>query len=130
MDSYAPERAGRPDTAELWHKVTTEEDPERTRRYHSLDISEKAFGGPRRSPRGRLRGHGPDRRGGCPPARRGCSPASSTSPSSAPGRGSVAPEEIERFLTVQRLPELKAGELGQLNIAAAVELEKSPKGIF
>ncbi len=43
----------------------------------------------------------------------------------------MAPEGIERFLdTVQRLPELKAGELGQLNIAAAVELEKSPKGIF
>ena len=45
VDSYAPERAGRPDTVELWHKVTTVEDPEWTRRYHSLDINEKAFGG-------------------------------------------------------------------------------------
>ncbi|NUP73669.1 MAG: MmgE/PrpD family protein, partial [Sinomonas sp.] len=45
VDSYAPERAGRPDTVELWRKVTTEEDPEWTRRYHSLDIAEKAFGG-------------------------------------------------------------------------------------
>ena len=45
VDSYAPERAGRPDTVELWHKVTTVEDPEWTRRYHSLDIAEKAFGG-------------------------------------------------------------------------------------
>src|SRR5699024_887743 len=44
-DSYAPERAGRPDTVALWHKVTTEEDPEWTRRYHSLDLTEKAFGG-------------------------------------------------------------------------------------
>ena len=34
-----------PDTVELWHKVTTVEDPEWTRRYHSLDIAEKAFGG-------------------------------------------------------------------------------------
>ncbi|MBM7504024.1 MmgE/PrpD family protein [Agromyces aurantiacus] len=43
--SYAPERAGRPDTVELWRKVTTVEDPEWTRRYHALDIAEKAFGG-------------------------------------------------------------------------------------
>jgi 2-methylcitrate dehydratase len=43
--SYAPERAGRPDTVELWKKVTTVEDAEWTRRYHSLDIAEKAFGG-------------------------------------------------------------------------------------
>src|SRR5690606_7182458 len=45
VDSYAPERAQRPDTVELWRKITTEEDPEWTRRYHSLDITEKAFGG-------------------------------------------------------------------------------------
>ena len=35
VDSYLPERAGRPDTIELWRKVTTAEDPEWTRRYHS-----------------------------------------------------------------------------------------------
>src|SRR5690606_4968176 len=38
-------RAGRPDTVDLWNKVTTLEDPEWTRRYHSTDIAEKAFGG-------------------------------------------------------------------------------------
>jgi 2-methylcitrate dehydratase len=43
--SYAPERAGRADTIALWNKVTTTEDPEWTRRYHSLDPAEKAFGG-------------------------------------------------------------------------------------
>ncbi|MBX3098510.1 MAG: MmgE/PrpD family protein [Salinibacterium sp.] len=43
--SYAPERAGRADTVALWHKVVTEEDPEWTRRYHSTDPQEKAFGG-------------------------------------------------------------------------------------
>src|ERR1700749_4291132 len=42
--SYAPERAHRPDTIELWHKVSTREDPEWTRRYHSADPAEKAFG--------------------------------------------------------------------------------------
>lgn len=44
-DSYAPSRAGRKDTVALWQKVTTEEDPEWTRRYHSRDPQEKAFGG-------------------------------------------------------------------------------------
>ena len=43
--SYAPERAALPDTVALWNKVVTEEDPEWTRRYHSNDPQEKAFGG-------------------------------------------------------------------------------------
>ncbi|GLS79631.1 MmgE/PrpD family protein [Paracoccus marinus] len=43
--SYAPERAGRPETVALWHKITTVEDPEWTRRYHARDPREKAFGG-------------------------------------------------------------------------------------
>ncbi len=42
--SYAPERAHRPDTVELWRKISTVEDPEWTRRYHSTDPAEKAFG--------------------------------------------------------------------------------------
>lgn len=43
--SYAPERANRPETIALWHKVSTVEDSEWTRRYHSHDPLEKAFGG-------------------------------------------------------------------------------------
>ncbi|KPM55437.1 2-methylcitrate dehydratase [Frankia sp. R43] len=42
--SYAPERAARPDTVALWQKITTVEDEEWTRRYHSTDPAEKAFG--------------------------------------------------------------------------------------
>ena len=42
--SYAPERAHRADTIELWRKISTVEDPEWTRRYHSNDPAEKAFG--------------------------------------------------------------------------------------
>jgi 2-methylcitrate dehydratase len=45
VDSYAPERARRPGTVALWHKIRTEEDPEWTRRYHSTDPREQAFGG-------------------------------------------------------------------------------------
>jgi 2-methylcitrate dehydratase len=43
--SYAADRATRPGTVALWHKVSTVEDPEWTRRYHSRDAKEKAFGG-------------------------------------------------------------------------------------
>lgn len=42
--SYLPERANRPSTIELWRKISTVEDPEWTRRYHSTDPNEKAFG--------------------------------------------------------------------------------------
>ncbi|MEH2563568.1 MmgE/PrpD family protein [Bradyrhizobium sp. AZCC 2289] len=43
--SYTPERAGRPETVALWHKIRTVEDPEWTRRYHTHNPKEKAFGG-------------------------------------------------------------------------------------
>jgi 2-methylcitrate dehydratase len=49
-ESYLPERASRADTSRadtvtLWHKIRTVEDPEWTRRYHSPDPNERAFGG-------------------------------------------------------------------------------------
>ncbi len=44
VDSYAPRRAGRRDTVELWHKIETREDPAWTKRYHSRDPNELAFG--------------------------------------------------------------------------------------
>lgn len=42
--SYAPERAHRTDTVELWQKISTVEDPEWTRRYHASDPAQRAFG--------------------------------------------------------------------------------------
>jgi 2-methylcitrate dehydratase len=45
VNSYAPERAQRKDTVELWHKIRTVEDAEWTKRYHSEDPAVKAFGG-------------------------------------------------------------------------------------
>jgi len=44
VKSYAPDRAGRPDTVSLWHKISTVEDPKWTERYHETDGSKKAFG--------------------------------------------------------------------------------------
>lgn len=43
--SYAPERATRPDTVDLWRRIVTEEDPDWTRRYHSPDPEDRAYGG-------------------------------------------------------------------------------------
>lgn len=43
--SYTPERAARPDTIRLWHKIKTVEDAEWTRRYHTADPAQRAFGG-------------------------------------------------------------------------------------
>ena len=44
VDSYSSRRAHRPDTVALWHKIETREDAEWTRRYHTSDPTEKAFG--------------------------------------------------------------------------------------
>lgn len=45
VKSYAPERAQRPDTVKLWHKIRTVEDPKWTEAYHNSDPNKKRFGG-------------------------------------------------------------------------------------
>lgn len=136
VDSYAPERAGRPDTVELWHKVTTEEDAEWTRRYHSLDISEKAFGGTVEITLNdgtvitdQIAVADAHPLGARPFAR-----AEYINKFRTLAAGLVEEAEIERFLAaVERLPELAAGELDQLNITAApgvIDLAAGPKGLF
>src|ERR1039458_2833001 len=45
VKSYAPEVTNHPEVIALWKKITTREDAEWTRRYHSIDPKEKAFGG-------------------------------------------------------------------------------------
>ncbi|WP_413250626.1 MmgE/PrpD family protein [Sinomonas flava] len=136
VDSYSPERAGRPDTVALWHKVTTEEDPEWTRRYHSLDISEKAFGGSvvitltdGTVVEDQIAVADAHPLGARPFGREQYIAKFRTLAAEA-----VAPEEIDRFLdAVQRLPELGAGELDALNIVAkdgVIDLAAAPKGLF
>ncbi len=136
VDSYLPERAARPDTVELWHKTTTAEDAEWTRRYHSEDPDEKAFGG-----RVEITLHD------------GTVLTDEIAVADAHPLGArpfarenyiakfrllaepvLAPEEIERFLGLaERLPELTAAEVQQLNIVAAAGVlasVPSPKGLF
>ncbi|WP_026554156.1 MmgE/PrpD family protein [Arthrobacter sp. 35W] len=136
VDSYTPERAGRPDTVELWHKVTTAEDPEWTRRYHTNDIAEKAFGGSVviTLADGTVITDEIAVADAHPLGARPFARAQYIAKFRTLAEGLVEPAEIERFLAAaQRLPQLAAGELDQLNIQAApgvIDLAAAPKGLF
>jgi 2-methylcitrate dehydratase len=136
VDSYAPSRAARPDTVELWNKTTTLEDKEWTRRYHSIDPNEKAFGG-------RVEVTLRDGSkiideiavadahplGARPFAREQYIQKFKTLAADV-----LDASEIDRFLSlVQRLPELTAAEVNGLTIVAKAGVLASaptPKGIF
>ncbi|WP_298271867.1 MmgE/PrpD family protein [uncultured Bradyrhizobium sp.] len=120
--SYAPSRAGRPETVALWHKISTVEDPQWTRRYHSHDPKEKAFGG-------RVV---VTLKGGStisdeiavadahPLGARPFARAQYVAKFRSLAEGVVAAPEQDRFLAlVERLPELKAEELTGLTFTAA-----------
>lgn len=134
--SYAPERAGRPDTVELWRKVTTTEDPEWTRRYHSADPSEKAFGGRveiELADGGRIVEEiavaDAHPLGARPFAREQYVRKFRTLTA-----GVLPGDEVERFLDVaQRLPELEADELSGLTVTPVTDplaAQRVPAGIF
>lgn len=136
VDSYTPERAGRADTVALWRKVTTAEDAEWTRRYHSEDPNEKAFGG-----RVEIELNSGERvideiavadahpLGARPFAREQYIAKFRTLAEPV-----LEAAEIERFLElVQRLPELNAAEVRELGIVAkprTIDLAGAPKGLF
>ncbi len=136
VDSYAPERAARPDTVELWRKVRTLEDSEWTRRYHSEDPAEKAFGG-----RVEIILHDGTTvtdeiavADAHPLGARPFARADYIRKFETLAAGVVEEAEIARFLAlVQRLPELSAAELGGLTVQARPGLLESiplPKGLF
>jgi 2-methylcitrate dehydratase len=135
-DSYLPERAGRSDTVALWNTVTTSEDAEWTRRYHSSDPAEKAFGG-------RVEivladgstlvdelavadAH--------PLGARPFERADYVTKFRLLAADALEPVEIERFLDLaQRLPELSGTELGALTLVARpglLDTLPSLNGIF
>ena len=131
-DSYAPERAARPDTVALWQKVTTREDAEWTRRYHSLDPKEQAFGG-------RVEIELTDGTrlvdeiavaDAHPLGARPFARADYVNKFRTLAAGVLELAEIERFLTLaERLPELTADELAGLTVTAS-GLPTSPEGLF
>ncbi|MFC4127301.1 2-methylcitrate dehydratase PrpD [Nocardia rhizosphaerae] len=135
--SYAPERAQRRDTIELWNKITTAEDPEWTRRYHSTDPNEKAFG---------ARAEVTLRSGEVivdelavadahPLGARPFTREQYIAKFRTLAEGVVEPAEQDRFLeVVQRAGELSAAELSELGFTVSAEVlaraPKSPEGLF
>jgi 2-methylcitrate dehydratase len=130
--SYAPERAARADTVALWQTITTAEDPEWTRRYHSTDPAEQAFGGRAEIDLADGRRIVDDIAvaDAHPLGARPFARADYVGKFRTLADGVLEAAEIERFLGVaERLPELRPDELGGLTITAR-GLPVAPKGLF
>lgn len=136
VESYLPSRAARPDTVALWGKVTTTEDPEWTRRYHSTDPAEKAFGGrvEIRLADGRVVADEIAVADAHPLGARPFARADYVAKFRSLAAGVLDQTEIERFLALaERLPDLSAADLGGLTIIARPGLLAGvpvPKGLF
>ncbi|MCX7931780.1 MAG: MmgE/PrpD family protein [Rhodovarius sp.] len=119
IDSYTPERASRPDTVRLWHKIETREDPVWTERYHSQDPETLAFGG-RVEIRFKDGSVLVDELGVANAHPRGARPFGREqyiAKFRTLTEGIITAREAARFLeAVQDLPRLRAGELSALNI--------------
>lgn len=135
VDSYTPERARRPDTVRLWHKISTIEDPEWTRRYHSHDPAEKAFGARVviTMQDGTIIEDEMAIANAHPLGERPFARAEYINKFKTLTDSILKPAESMRFLElVQRLPELSAAEVRNLNpvIADGYLIENAAKGIF
>ena len=117
--SYAPEVVQHPEVVTLWEKITTREAAEWTRRYHSIDPKEKAFGGrveitftDGRTLTDEIAVADAHPLGARPFAR-----ANYIRKFQTLTEDLISREESERFLGVaQRLPELKSAQLAELNV--------------
>ena len=119
IKNYAPEVVRHPDVVALWQKIKTVEDPEWTRRYHSTDPNEKAFGG-------RVEIIFNDGKklvdeiavaDAHPLGARPFARANYIHKFQTLTKDLISREESERFIkAAQRLGELKANELGMLNV--------------
>ena len=134
IDSYAQERASRPQTIKLWHKIKTREDEKWTKLYHHPDPSERSFGGrveivfrdgsriveEKRRADAHPAGDRPFRRENYIQKFEELS-----------RRADVEEKEKDRFLSlVQRLPELSVEEVGQINVQTKTPLQKKSIGLL
>ncbi|MBX9710849.1 MAG: MmgE/PrpD family protein [Xanthobacteraceae bacterium] len=133
--SYAPERAQRKDTVALWHKISTVEDKEWTRRYHSHDPKEKAFGGKVvvKLKDGKVIEDELAIADANPLGARPFKRPDYIKKFRTLSEGIIVTAEQDRFIaTVERLTSLKAGELTELTFTVDAKLLGSNKarGIF
>lgn len=137
VDSYSPERANRPDTVKLWHKISTTEDPKWTEAYHAVDPNKKQFGGRVEitmnngekivDELGVANAHP----AGAKPFKR----ADYIKKFDTLTADIITKEERNRFISLcERLPELTAAELQQLNVQIPIDKlinnKRDQKGIF
>jgi len=134
VDSYAPERASRPETIRLWRSIETREDQEWTRRYHAANSAEKAYGG-----RVEIFFRDGSRiedqlavANGHPLGAKPFARAHYIRKFQILTERIISSQESQRFLDVaQRAKDLQAAELRQLNIELPGEsLAKGRSGIF
>jgi 2-methylcitrate dehydratase len=133
--SYAPERAARPETVALWHKISTVEDGSWTQRYHSHDPNKKAFGGRvvvtlkgGREISDEMAVADAHPLGARPFAR-----PQYIAKFRQLAEGVIHPDEQKRFLAlVERLPDLSAQDLVALSFMADPEMigDNKARGIF
>jgi 2-methylcitrate dehydratase len=131
--SYAPERAHRADTVDLWRRIVTAEDPEWTRRYHDPDPARKAFGGRAEieltdgsTITAEIAVADAHPLGARPFAR-----ADYVAKFHTLADGVLPVGEAERFLTLAgRLPDLTAAEVGELTLAGPPTRRPAPRGLF
>ncbi len=135
--SYAPERAQRPDTVALWHKISTVEDPKWTERYHHPDPNQRAFGGRVviTMKDGTVLEDELAVADAHPAGARPFARDNYINKFNILTEGIITDSERNRFLeTVQKLPDLSADELGGLHVtldAAALDYAtRDDRGIF
>lgn len=137
VHSYAPERATRNETVRLWQKIRTVEDPKWTEMYHNPDPNKKRFGGRVEiimengekivDELGVANAHP----AGAKPFQR----ADYIRKFDILTEGLISKAERNRFISLaERLPELTAVEIAQLNVEIPLEKlinnKRDQKGIF
>jgi 2-methylcitrate dehydratase len=137
VDSYSPERAQRKDTVALWHKIRTLEDPKWTEAYHDADPNKKRFGGRVEivfnngeklvDELGVANAHP----AGAKPFKR----ADYIRKFDNLTADIISKDERNRFISLcERLPELTANEVQQLNVQVPIEKlthnKRDTRGIF
>ena len=137
VDSYAPERARRADTVALWHKISTIEDPKWTEAYHNPDPDKKCFGG-----KVEITFKNGEKlvdelavADAHPAGARPFSRKEYINKFDILTRDIITKEERDRFISlVERLPELSAKEVQELNVQIDINKminnKRDTKGIF
>jgi 2-methylcitrate dehydratase len=137
VNSYAPERAQRPETVELWKKISTVEKEKWTKLYHDQDPDKKAFGGRViiRMKNGEEIADEIERANAHPAGAKPFKRPDYIGKFDTLTTDLISKEERNRFIAVaERLKELSANEVDQLTVEMPLDTVKenkpNQKGIF